>query len=479
MKNIRIMRSKWLFAAVFAAAASAQVPSEVKPALDHITANDLKGDVSFLASDLLQGRATPSPGLDIAAEFIASKFRAAGLDPAGDDGYFQTAHVKQVEPDMTGFKLEIVTGKDTITVEPDTVAVRNAGPVDLTSVDAVKADAAERKGKVLIVPSSELRRPGVFQELRNSGAAMIIIVGFRPRSGSRIVVDDSDNTPAVFVRSDKVTALLKTGEPLKVTAHIAAAKDKPITLRNVAAILHGSDPALKDTYVLVTAHYDHLGVRPEGQGDRIYNGANDDASGTASMIEVASALCHLPVKPKRSIVFVAFFGEEEGLLGSKWYGHHPAVPLSRTVADINLEQMGRTDDRSGTQLNNATLTGFDFSDLPQIFAKAGELTGIKIYKDEKRSDPFFARSDNQALADSGIPAHTMAVAYEFPDYHGVSDEWQKLDYDNMAKVDRMVTLGVWMLAGSDKTPSWNASNPQAKPYIAAAAKLHDTATATK
>ncbi len=472
------MRSKWVCSAIFAATtAFAQIPPEVKPALDHITANELKGDVSFLASDLLQGRATPSPGLDIAAEFIASKFRAMGLEPGGDDAFFQTAHVQQVEADMTGFKLQITNGKETIDVEPDSVAVRNTRPVDLSGVEGVRSSAADRKGKVVIATMTDLRATNGFEELRKSGAAMIIVSGFRPHPGPRIVIDDSESVPVVFVRTDRTSALLKTDEAVRVTVHIPAPKQKPVVLRNVAGILHGSDPLLKDTYVLVTAHYDHIGVKPDGQGDRIYNGANDDASGTASMMEVAAALSRLSVKPKRSVVFVAFFGEEEGLLGSRWYGRHPAVPLVKTVADINLEQMGRTDDHTGKQVNNATMTGFDFSDLPRTFAKAGELTGIKLYKDEKRSDPFFARSDNQALADSGIPAHTMAVAYEFPDYHGVGDEWQKLDYENMAKVDRMVALGVWMLAQNEKTPAWNVANPEAKPYAAAAAKLHDSAAA--
>jgi Zn-dependent M28 family amino/carboxypeptidase len=230
---------------------------------------------------------------------------------------------------------------------------------------------------------SELRRSdGALGELQKSGAAAIMVSGFRPRPGPRIIIDDSENAPVVFVRSDRVSALLKSGEPVKVTAHIAAPKQKAVVLRNVAGILHGSDPILKDTYILVTAHYDHLGTKPDGQGDRIYNGANDNASGTASIIEIASALSRLPAKPKRSIVFVAFFGEEEGLLGSKWYDRHPAVPLAKTIGNINLEQMGRTDDRSGKQVNTATLTGFDFSDLPQAFAKAGELTGITVYKDE-------------------------------------------------------------------------------------------------
>ena len=98
-------------------------------------------------------------------------------------------------------------------------------------------------------------------------------------------------------------------------------------------------------------------------------------------------------------------------------------------------------------------------------------------EDEKRSDAYFSRSDNQTLADNGIPAHTMCVAYDFGDYHGVGDEWQKLDYENMARVDRMVTLGVWMLADTDKVPVWNAKLPDTAPYVAAAAKLHPSAGA--
>lgn len=468
------MRSKWiLVSALTGVTAYAQIPAAVRPALEHISANDLKGNVSFLASDALQGRATPSPGLDIAAEFLAARFRAAGLEPVGDDGYFQTAHMDQIESDMTGFKLEISDGKDTIKVEPDAVALRTFAALDLNDADAVSSSASDKKGKVVFVPSSDLRNEHLLRDLRQSGAALVVITGFRPRTGPRLAApeDRRENAPIVFVRSAPVATMVKTAKSSKVTAHFAAPKQNPVTLRNVAAILRGSDPKLKDTYILVTAHYDHLGVKADGKGDRIYNGANDDASGTASMIEVAGALSALQQKPRRSIVFVAFFGEEAGLLGSKWYGRHPVVPLAKTVADMNLEHMGRTDDSTGPKLNDATITGFNFSDLPQTFVKAGQLTGIKVYKDEKRSDPFFARSDNQALADSGIPAHTMCVAYEFPDYHGVGDEWPKLDYENMAKVDRMVTLGVWMLAESDKAPAWTAADPQAKEYISAAAKL--------
>ena len=148
--------------------------------------------------------------------------------------------------------------------------------------------------------------------------------------------------------------------------------------------------------------------------DKIFNGANDDGSGTVSVIEIAEALAALNPHPKRSILFVTFFGEERGLLGSRYYGRHPLVPLEKTIADLNLEQIGRTDATNGPQIGTASITGYDFSELPRILADAGKITGVKVYKDEQASDPYFARSDNQALADVGIPAHTLCVAFDYP-----------------------------------------------------------------
>ncbi len=176
------------------------------------------------------------------------------------------------------------------------------------------------------------------------------------------------------------------------SVHIAAPQRTPATLRNVIGVLRGSDPALRDTYVLLTAHYDHLGMRPDGPGDRIYNGANDDGSGTVSVMEVARALAKLPKHPRRSIVFMTFFGEEKGLIGSEYYAHHPVFPLAKTVADLNLEQVGRTDSSEGPQISNASLTGFDYSDLTSYVQRAGESTGITIYKNARGSDNYFSRA---------------------------------------------------------------------------------------
>jgi len=235
----------------------------------------------------------------------------------------------------------------------------------------------------------------------------------------------------------------------------------------VVAVLRGSNPVIKDSYVLLTAHYDHLGVRGTGEGDHIYNGANDDASGTASLIEVASALAALPERPKRSIVFVALFGEELGLLGSRYYAQHPAFPLAKTVADLNLEQVGRTDDETGPRVGILNVTGFDYSDVTSRLEHAGDAFGIRVVKDEASSDPFFARSDNQAFADAGIPAHTLSVGYVFPDYHKPGDEWPKLDYDNMAKVAQTIASAAYQIADSADVPMWNVANPKTERYVKA------------
>jgi Zn-dependent M28 family amino/carboxypeptidase len=232
----------------------------------------------------------------------------------------------------------------------------------------------------------------------------------------------------------------------------------------VIGILRGSDPALKDTCELLTAHYDHLGERLGGQGDRIYNGANDDASGTVSVIEVARALSTLEPHPRRSILFIAFFGEEEGMIGSRYYARHPVWPLAKTIAQLNLEQVGRTDDSEGPQVSSASLTGFDYSNVAQYLQAAGELTGVKIYKHRRNSDLYFASGDNISLAEAGVVAHSLAVSFEFPDYHGVGDEWQKIDYANMAKVDRAVALALIMLASDDKPPHWNEDNSRAAAF---------------
>jgi Zn-dependent M28 family amino/carboxypeptidase len=223
--------------------------------------------------------------------------------------------------------------------------------------------------------------------------------------------------------------------------------------------------------VILSAHYDHIGMRPDGD-DKIYNGANDDGSGTVSVIEIAAALAAVPERPKRSILFLTFYGEEPGLLGSRYYAEHPLVPLDRTIAEVNLEQVGRTDASNGPQIGVAFITGFDYSELGGILADAARASGVKIAKDDVKKGDFFGRSDNISLARAGIPAHTFYVADTFSDYHGVGDEWQKIDYANMAKVDRALALGLLRLASAEAPPRWNEDLSATQRFVEAAKRLH-------
>jgi Zn-dependent M28 family amino/carboxypeptidase len=267
--------------------------------------------------------------------------------------------------------------------------------------------------------------------------------------------------------SDLYESLAPDGAPLRVSARVEQPESGKLEGRNVAALLPGSDLALKDSCVVVSAHYDHIGERATGD-DRIYNGANDNASGVAGLIEIARAFARLEQAPRRSILFIAYFGEEKGLIGARYYAGHPLFPLHRTVANINLEHLGRTDDNQGSQAGKATVTGYRFSDVGPILTKAGEVTGYEIY-DRPGNDVYFDRSDNAPLAAAGVPAHTIAVTFEFPDYHDVGDEWTKLDYANMETVVETVALGIMTIADSPHPPQWNEENPRTARFRAARA----------
>ena len=479
------------------------IPPETKNAMAAIQAANLRGDLSFLASDALAGRYTPSPGLDVAAEFIASQFRAAGLKPAGDHDYFQTASmVDRRMPKPTAPLAFYERGEqatvpaDSLTVVESSVAVSlERCPVIVLkeqTPDALKN--VQIAGKIVMAPSisydsvPEADRTAVFTRLRAfekavkaSDAKALLLVGRARRSGSSLLstqqVEKASKVPVIAVDSEEFKKWLASPQDDRdrtISLQVPAPEDHKAELKNVIAVLPGSDPNLKNTYVMLTAHYDHIGTLETGRGmsmatkangtDQIFNGANDDGSGTVSVVEIAKALAHLNPRPKRSIIFMTFFGEERGDIGSFYYGEHPVFPLAKTVADLNLEQVGRTDSTEGKKINNASVTGYDYSEVSKYLEKAGRQTGIKVYMEKPASDDYFVRSDNAALAEHGVPAHTLCVAFDYADYHGLGDEWQKIDYENMARVDRMVALALINIANSPAAPKWNASNAKTDPF---------------
>ena len=389
----------------------------------------MRGHLSFLASDLLEGRDTPSRGLEIAAEYIAAQFRRAGLEPAGDTGYFQNAHLLSVEQAKDGFALELHAKVQTFAIVRDEAnyALRAAltlsrAPVVLVNVDAGPSQE-KVEGKVVVLELPNFRAPkgrelfGKYQAamrtLERMKPAAILLLDRDGRSGpggAPAIVDASEpvtRPPTLFLHGkqamDWYEAVKAGATGAAVSLRVPAPTEKPLELHNVIGILRGSDPVLKNTYLLVTAHYDHVGMKAAGEGDRIFNGANDDGSGTVSVIELASALATLRERPKRSIVFMTFFGEERGLLGSRYYAQHPVFPLAQTVADLNLEQLGRTDSTEGPKIKTGNFTGFDFSNLPEIFKEAGEKTGIHIVDDKKMAMIFSLPATTSAWPCAAFP----------------------------------------------------------------------------
>jgi hypothetical protein len=341
------------------------------------------------------------------------------------------------------------------------VRVRSFASLDLADAPVIKLPADGPLPPIAgMIVAGEERRYGTetrLEELQTSKPALILLIGADSAPARRFAfLADADNVPVIRVGRSEAAALFRTAGNLTVSLHLAKPALKQAVLRNVAGILRGSDPSLRNQYVMLTAHYDHLGRNSKG----IFNGANDNGSGTVSVIEVARALAALNPHPKRSILFVTLFGEEKGLLGAYYYVHHPLVPLKDTVAAINLEHMGRTDDPGGKEIAAFGFTGPSFSNLPAIVTDAAKAEGVMVYR-RKDADDFFDRSDNYAFAQYGIVAHTVAVAFEFPDYHAVGDKLEKIDFANMAKVDRGVAAGIVAVADKSDPPKWSNSKAAA------------------
>lgn len=222
---------------------------------------------------------------------------------------------------------------------------------------------------------------------------------------------------------------------------------------NVAALLPGSDPGLADSYVVVTAHFDHVGIGPaDANGDSIFNGADDNASGTAVLLEVAEALAALPTAPRRSVLFLAVSGEELGLLGSQLYLVSPTVPASRMVANINLDMVSRG------PADGAWVVGHGLSTLGLLAqAVSDQVPGLEIeaISDDYLSTDLINRSDHFAFARWHVPAVGMFGGFH-PDYHTPDDETDRIDAGKAARVARMTTYLVATVATLDDAPHWTA-----------------------
>jgi hypothetical protein len=227
---------------------------------------------------------------------------------------------------------------------------------------------------------------------------------------------------------------------------------------NVVGVLRGTDPALRDEAIVIGAHFDHLGVNSAGAvaGDSVWNGADDDASGVVAVLETARALAAGP-RPKRTVVFLLTTGEEVGMLGTNWYIANPAVPLARTVADLQVEMIGRPDSLAGGP-GKAWLTGYERSTMGEAFTAAG----LAVVPDPRPAQGFFLRSDNAAFAYAGIPGHTLSSFGMHTDYHRPSDDTRSIDYAHMTATVGQVVRAARLLADGP-APQWKPGGRPTRP----------------
>ena len=437
------------------------------------SADRLKKDVTFLASDELRGRGTGTPGLETAAEYIAGRFRKIGLKPASAFGYFQTVPVQADTEKRVNLQIDAGTRK--FNVSPENSVAMSVSPGTLTSTPVIKVDREYAKtatgqplqGKVAIVTEflslSRLGNPSVIVYASDQSRR---VAGMLPPVAGTLAYEQSPahNTTVVFSSDEELikwAAALPGGPVEAATASgSVAATRRRFDLRNVIGVLPGSDPVLKDTYVIVSAHYDGLGEVTSGT-DRIRNGATDNASGTAAMLAVAETISQRKERPRRSIVFAAWTAEETGGLGARYYAFLPLFPLSKTVANINIEQPGRHDGEGGAGPKRMLVTGYNYSDVGRIVTDAAKAAGVEAYA---APNEFFSRSDNYTLARAGVPAHTVGASLEFPDYHTVADSAEKLDYENMTMLANAIAESVLAIANSGTRPEWNAAESATAPY---------------
>lgn len=508
-------------------------PAERKMA-EAITASQLSTYLHFVASDAMGGRDTPSQGLDITAEFLKMNVEKWGFKPAGDSGtYFQKIALTRETLDPASTKLEIggkqlKYGEDFFRLSGEGSA---SGPLvfgrDGWMVKAKNIDSfagVDVKGKIVVISSPGFsqntltpRPAGVSADdlkgekgvewadaithAQTDGASAVILVAPPQLQGAWARLSnflgggalypeklrkESNGTPTIPVMlvSQAVGDAIFAGESgdrngtaafaiTKNASASAASKKETVWTQNVVALWEGSDPTLKSEMVAVGAHYDHDGTRPNAPGeDKIWNGADDDGSGTVAVLAIAEALAKAKTRPKRSVLLVWHAGEEKGLWGADYFNRFPTVEIKKVVAQLNIDMIGRSKKAGDTNPKNKDLTGENgiyvigsemMSTTLGAVTKGTNDAYLKLGYDYKYDDPadtnrFFFRSDHFHYAQNGIP-----IAFWFDgvheDYHQPSDTADKIDYQKMEKVTRTIFLTMIELSDLKERPAVDKKLP--------------------
>lgn len=434
----------------------------LKPGLEKITAESVKTTVSYLASDEMAGRDTPSRELDLAADYVAKRLSDAGLSGAGDEGsFFQTTTIATSAVPQDGITLTrdgkpvkhygmLSAGNEPLSFSGEIKFLgeeiprdeKFSGPVCVVAGDFEDQRAASR------FFSSTVR-------LRQNGATAVL-VQVAPEH-SLVARAAAAARPKIINPRGGIAGHVLLVEKFDAGGEFKLELPKQINgeseVRNVMGVLKGSDPDLANEAIIFSAHLDHIGQR--GQvGDTIFNGADDNASGVTAVLTLADAFAALPNRPKRSVIFMTYWGEERGLLGSRYYVNHPTWPLEKTVANVNIEMIGRPEDGAAEK---CWVTGWDKSDLGELINQSSQAVGVLVFEHPKFSAMLYRQSDNYSFAEKGVIAHSFSAGSLHTDYHQVTDEVAKLQIPHMKRVIEGLFVGCIPLANGEVTPKKSGS----------------------
>jgi len=468
------------------------ITAQTNPDNPSITAEEIKEHIKYLASDEMKGRFSGSPEERLAGEYIKKDFERQGLMPAFSGSYFQEfPFIEKVELTdnnslsftINGKEKDLIVGNDFITApfsgkgKSNSELIFAGYGISAPKLSYDDYEGIDVKGKVVLVmryhpehdsSKSEFDRYASFRQkasvAKEKGAAGIIFVnGYAPKNDEDALMalrydgamgirdfsaiqikrgianelcqsvgldfDDVQNQidslkkPSSFLfKNIKVSIETETKEVEKIA-------------RNVGAVLEGTDPMLKNEYIVIGAHYDHLGIDQlleasmyKGKDKQIHNGADDNASGTTGVLEIAEKFASVKDQLKRSIIFLAFSGEEKGILGSTFYVNNPSVPIENIVTMINMDMIGRLNEES-----NLTIIGAGTSSKWKNLLNEKNSYGFKL----AFSDGGSGGSDHQSFSNKNIPVMFFFTGTH-PDYHKPSDDWDKINFPGEEKVGNFV-----------------------------------------
>ncbi|HEX6750697.1 MAG TPA: M20/M25/M40 family metallo-hydrolase [Longimicrobium sp.] len=477
----------------------APTPPEVAAAANVITVEDARARLEFISSDLMRGRDTPSPELNIVASYLVSNYKAMGFEAGGEGGTFFQWYpygLRRLNTTAARFGAQgreavaFTAGRDFWTAGGTAQDVSGALVYVGRAADGSLAPGS-LAGRIAIaaIPGASTRdwrleRNRIRNAARGAGASAVAFVlapewtadsiakyaALSARPSRNVGTDPA--YPQFYLGQEAAGRLFRAAgmDLAQQWTAGAAAGFRPVPLAgvtatgslpveqvdqarapNVIAVWPGSDPVLRNEYVVLSAHMDHVGVGEPVNGDSIYNGADDDGSGTTGILEVARAFQSMGMRPKRSIVILHVSGEEKGLVGSEWFSEHPTIPLDRIVADINIDMIGRNNPDS------VVVIGKQYSSLgttANAVQRAHPELHLTLSDDLWPQERFFFRSDHYNFARKEIPA-IFFFSGTHRDYHRPSDEVQKIDFDKLTRIARMAFFTAWEVANAPQRPQWD------------------------